>query len=265
MKLKIKNIVYLLMFWTIFSSMFFWYSFAWDQCLACSATPVWMQTYINFEVELLWLLQNMSAVQETFWTNKKSWLFTSKNLWLTRAFLKWTLEKIQNDLDSEIKAARALAISSVLLEKMSLSQVFSDWPMSIYILFKSEAFVRDYKILQEIDMSVNDVIWDMWVEGIRNDHISSFIWANIANLQQKYSKAYGGSTPVFEKITISGDVRYRQLSSFILRLNAMMKNVLLRVRDEDEFNSSISDFEDFYSKWNICMCILISHVVQQYQ
>jgi hypothetical protein len=32
---------------------------------------------------------------------------------------------------------------------------------SITILFKDRAFVRDYKILQELDMSANDVIWDM--------------------------------------------------------------------------------------------------------
>jgi hypothetical protein len=32
---------------------------------------------------------------------------------------------------------------------------------SFEILFKQEAFVRDYKTLEELDLSINDIIWDM--------------------------------------------------------------------------------------------------------
>ncbi len=251
-----KLIVYVFVFWFIVSNIFFGYTFAdWNSwtndCPTCRATPVWMQSYINFEVEVLGLLQWVSARVETLWKNTKSWLFAGWVLGISNTFVKWTVKKIQNDLDSELKAARALAISSVLLEKITLSNALWDGIGAISVLFKSEAFVRDYKILQELDMSINDVIWDMGVNGTRDDKISPAIQTNLSNLQRKYSKASGGSVPIFEKITISGNVKNKQLLTFLLRLNVLMKTMLYSVNDKTHINYNAANFEERYSKWNI--------------
>ncbi|MBQ2600213.1 hypothetical protein II582_02375 [bacterium] len=77
-----------------------------------------------------------------------------------KSFVKATTEKVKKNLDSEVKAARAAEITTVLLAEMLVENRYS-MVSSMTILFKDRAFVRDYKILQELDMSANDVIWDM--------------------------------------------------------------------------------------------------------
>ena len=130
-----------------------------NKCSACNATPPAMQAFINFEVELLESLQELSETKQTLLTNPNSGLFAGW-LPLTRAFLDATYQKVKKNLDSEFKATRAINITTVLLTEM-LFENGDSAISSITILFKDRAFVRDYKILQELDMSTNDVIWDM--------------------------------------------------------------------------------------------------------
>ena len=94
-----KIIVYIttviLSLWNIFPSIVFahWNSEQENttECYACKATPVAMQTFINFEVELLWILQSSNWQAETFWTNKSSWLFAWWLLSLPVVFFKSTI------------------------------------------------------------------------------------------------------------------------------------------------------------------------------
>lgn len=262
MKWLKKIIVYIFMFWII-SNLFFWYTFA-DQedqenesknCAACRATPSWMQMYLNFEIDLLWILQSASAQPEKVWKNKRSWLFAGGILSVWKVVLKSTVSKIKDDFDSEIKAVRALNISTVLLYKMTLPNVYSDGMLPIAILFENEPFVRDYKTLQEIDMSVDDVIREMWINWLWSKKISSQIYKKLDTLQSKYTVMYWGSNAIFEKISISGTVKYRQLLTFILRLNSLMKAILYNVSSDAEIEWFIHIFENFYSKGEIVATI----------
>lgn len=255
MKRISKIIVYCLVISLIISNTFFSYTFAEtnsdNKCPACKSTPNEMQMYINFEVELLWVLRWSSEEKQAFWTNKNSWLFNWWGLSLPKAFYKSTLSKLKKSFESEIQATRAVTIAAVLLEKMALTWTGdSAWALSI--LFKDESFVRDYKILQEIDMSINDVIRDMWTLGIWKKQVSSSIQQDILSLQIKYSKDYWWSIPIFDKLIISTSVKNRELLAFLLELNSMIKQILLNVWEGTPIvDQYISYFEEKYSKWNI--------------
>jgi len=254
MRILKKLIVSCLVISLVVSNVFFSYTFADSQeneCPACNSTPNEMQMYINFEVEMLWILQWVSAKKETYWTNRNSWLFNGWALSLPKAFYKSTLSKLQNDFDSELKAVRAANITAVLLEKMAITWI-DDSIRSIKILFKDESFVRDYKILQEIDMAINDVMRDMWTLGIWKDQVTSSIQQEILNLELKYSKFYWWNNPIFEKLIISQSVKNREIMSFLLQLNSTMKSMLFAIWEETPIlDWYIYDLEDDYSKWNI--------------
>ena len=258
MKKRTKFIVYCTIISLIISNTFFSYTFAdsqENQCPACNSTPNAMQMYINFEVEVLGILNWVSEKKQVYWTNKSSWLFNGWALTLPNAFYKSTMNKLKNDLDSELKAVRTANITAVLLEKMALVWL-NDSIWSIQILFKDESFVRDYKLLQEIDMTINDVIRDMWTLGIWKEQVSSSIRQDIVNLQYKYSKLYWWNNSLFDKLIISNNVKNRELLSFLLLLNTSMKSMLLAIGEETPaLDTNIDYFEDRYSKWNIIATI----------
>lgn len=262
MKLLKNFIVYISMFWII-SNLFVWYSFAANEtqedesknCAACRSTPSWMQMYLNFEIDLLWILQSASAQPEKVWKNKKSWLFAGGILSVWEVILKSTVSKIKQDFDSEIKAVRALRISTVLVYKMTLPNVFTDGMLPIAILFENEPFMRDYKTLQEIDMSVDDVIRDMWINWLWDNKVSSQIYKRFDSLQSKYTQMYWGSNAIFEKLSISRSVKYKSLLTFILRLNSLMKAILYNVSSDAEIEWFIKVFEYFYSDGDIVVKI----------
>lgn len=255
---SLKNfIVYVLIACMLIWNTFFSYAFAeWEsnqeenKCLACNVTPVSMQTLINFEVELLWILQWASWKAPNFWTNKSSWLFAWGVIGLSKAFYNSTKEKIKSDLDSEIKATRAVLITSVLLSVLGAEA--KDSMYSIEILRKDESFVRDYKILQELDLSINDLIWDMWVEWIWNDHINPSIRNEIIWLQKKYTQQYWNNNVIFDRFVVSSDARYSNISMFLLRLNSFMKSALMALGESTPvLNTSVSSLENLYSNWSI--------------
>jgi hypothetical protein len=76
-----KNIVYVVLFCFFVQCFFSPYVFAEDvdnsKCSACNATPVAMQAYINFEVDMLEALQEVSETKSTLLANPNSGLFTS--------------------------------------------------------------------------------------------------------------------------------------------------------------------------------------------
>ena len=242
----------------IVSNAFFSYVYAdsdTNNCAACGSTPNWMQMYINFEVDVLWILQWASAQTESLWRNWKSWLFAGGVLSTSGAIVKSFISKFEKNLDTELKAVRAARISSVLLFQMTLPNTFTDGLLPIAILFKNDAFVRDYKILQELEMSANDVIWDMWVNWLWDKTISSEIQSSIANLQSTYSQMYNGNNPIFQKITISGGVKYKDMLKFVLKLNSMMKALLYNTASQTGIDGYIDGFEETYSAWNIVVVI----------
>lgn len=254
MKKRTKFIVYCTILSLIISNTFFSYTFAdsqENQCPACNSTPNEMQMYINFEVEVLGILRWVSEKKQVYWTNRNSWLFNGWALTLPNALYKSTINKLKNSLDSELRAVRTANITAVLLEKMALVWL-NDSIWSIQILFKDESFVRDYKLLQEIDMTINDVIRDMWTLGIWKEQVSSSIRQDISNLQYKYSKLYWWNNPLFDKLIISNSVKNRELLSFLLLLNESMKSMLLAIWEETPaLDSSIDYLESRYSRWNI--------------
>ena len=252
---SLKNyIVYIVLFMLSVIFCLPWYVFAQsssnsNKCSACNATPSAMQAYINFEVELLESLQEMSEKEQTLLANPNSGLFAG-GLPLLKSFLKSTMEKVKKNLNSEIKATRAARITTVLLSQMLLEDLDSA-TSSISILFKDKAFVRDYKILQELDMSVNDVIWDMWILGIFDDEVSAQTQSKILWLQSKYSGVYGGAYPIFTKLSISWNVKNKQLLYFILRVNWFVKSMLSSVNNSMAVDAYLDTFESLYSRWDI--------------
>lgn len=250
-------ILYSFILCLLIQSTFFSYTFAdsdENKCSACNTTPTSMQMFINFEVELLWILQWASGQAGSFWTNKTSGLFAWWTFSLSKTFLESILQKAKKDLDSEIKATRAAGITAVLLSIMWAEA--KDSLYSIEILWKDEAFVRDYKILQELDMSINDVIWDMWVLWIWDDRVSSSVRSEIQWLQYKYAQMYWNNNAIFEKLSISSDVKYSNLSMFLLRLNSFMKSALMSLGENTPLlDLSVSRFEKVESEWNIVAVI----------
>lgn len=280
MKWLKKIIAYMFIFLCV-SNLFFWYAFAAcnsgenceedqndNKCASCKATPNWMQMFINFEVDLLWVLQSAGAQPEKVWKNKKSWLFAGGMLSVWKVVLKSTVSKLQQDFDSEIKAVRALRISTVLLYKMTLPNIYTDavW-FPLAVLYKNEPFFRDYKTLQEVDMSADDIIWEMWINWLWDKQISTQIYKRLDTLQSKYTVMYWGNNAVFERITISSSVKYKNLLTFVLRLNSMLKTILYNVSSQEEVEWFVSTLEKHYSKWNIVVVInrdLVDLMIRDY-
>lgn len=232
MKITKKIIVYILVLCFICTNIFSSYIFAENnqyQCWACSGTPDGMQMYINFQVELLWILQWSENQKKNYWWAKRSWLFWWWYFAVPEAFVNSIKTKVKKNIDRELESARSLMISTVILYKLTLSHALSDWILSISILFRNESFVRDYKILQEIDMSTNDIIRDMAELWIRDKKITPDTFLQIQNLQMTYTQEYGWRYPIFEKFIVSDNVKNKQLLTFIYRLNSLMKWFLYNV------------------------------------
>ena len=261
MKILKNFIVYTSIICILIWNTFFSYTFAeWEsnqeenKCSACNSTPASMQMLINFEVELLWILQWAWWEIKAFWTNKSSWLFAGWTFSLPEAFVKATVKKIETDFDSEIKAIRAANITAVLLGVMGAQA--KDSMYSIEILRKDEAYVRDYKTLQEIDMSINDTIWDMWTAGIWNDRVSPSIKNEILWLHNKYIQLYWNDNVIFERFLVASDAKYSNILMFLLRFNSFMKSTLMALGENTPvLDASVSQLENLYSNWSVIAII----------
>jgi len=232
MRITKRIIIYILISLFMFSNIFSSYTFAENnenQCWACGGTPDGMQMYVNFQVELLWILQGSEREKKDYWWTKRSGLFGWWYFAVPEAFIQSIKTKVKKNIDKQLESTRSLMISSVILYKLTLSHALSEWILSISILFRNESFVRDYKILQEIDMSTNDIIRDMAELWIWNNKISPDVYLQIQSLQTTYSEEYGWRYPIFERFIVSDDVKNKQLLTFIYRLNSLMKWFLYNV------------------------------------
>lgn len=248
MRITKKIIVYVLIGCLICSNIFPSFVFAENnenQCWACSGTPDGMQMYINFQVELLWILQWSEKEKKEYWWTKRSWLFGWGFFAVPEAFINSIKTKVKKNIDRDLESTRSMMVSTVILYKLTLSHALSEWLLSISILFRNESFVRDYKILQEIDMSTNDIIRDMAELWIWNKKVSPDVYLQLQNLQMTYTQEYGWRYPIFERFVVSDDVKNKQLLTFIYRLNSLMKWVLYNVEHKYFLRLNASVLENF--------------------
>lgn len=245
-------IVYLFIIWILVQNVFFWYAFANDDqqnCVACNVMPNSMQMFVDFEVELIWILNWVSAEWKSYKTEwRRKWLFSSKFFRVIEDFVPSLFSKFSDNAEKSAKVVRTMNISVVILDKMYTSSIMRDSWSSISILFRSKPIVRDYKVLQEIDMSIDDLIWDLGQEDLWNKNISDEVLKEIILLQSKYSQ--WGQYPIFSKFQVSGDIKYNQLVKWMLKLNSSMKYFLSSNNKKILFSSI-----DSVSKWWLTMVI----------
>lgn len=219
-----KIVVYIIVAVLLLGQLGFWVTFADNENTlpaVCKQTPYELQTYINFQVEMIWALWQIWQKQEKLTGYKKKWLFSYGTLKAWTNLWQSMVRFANNLLQPAVDAARAVELSTVMAEKIvEWSVSDSMWSLSI-ILFRWEPYVRDWKKLQDIDNSLSDLVYDVIMNWYWSSKIDDDVMADLLELQQKY---YAGSeNSMFSSFVMSPDVKYKEVIRKLFRMNNGMK------------------------------------------
>lgn len=230
--LKIKKILPLFVLSIFFlSNIFSNFVFAQDDnpkessCLVCSLPSFEFQTYVNFQVEMLEILQNARIQQKENIARTRRWLFAYGILAINGkndvSFWKALWNSVRNSISDFIYVVKAVRMTSIILYTMSVETA---WGSSFLILAKNRPFVRERKTLQEIDMSIHDIMWDLWMDWVWDENISQEMTVELIRLQQKYSTKFYDKNALFSIFSFSwDDIEYGDLAKVLFKLNSIMK------------------------------------------
>jgi len=197
-----------------------------SKCVVCGMPSLEFQTYVNFQVNVLQILQN--AVKEPEWVgnNRKVWLFSAGILGLpSRLWESWK-KMFKKSAEDLTQSSRAVKIWSIMLGTITTEIVGKDSVGWLKILTRNAPFVRDWKTLQELDMSMHDIMRDFGMKWLWDEKLSDDIRDGLLNLQQKYVANSGNEKALFEQFTFAWDVKYKDLVNMSLKLNSVMKSFI---------------------------------------
>jgi hypothetical protein len=256
--IKIRKIILSTITWVlIVQNMFFGFVFAQTEdnneedanCVVCGMASLEFQTYVNFQVEMFQVLQNAVKAPEEAIDNKKVWLFTSRILSLPERLIE-SWKKMFNKLTQDFsEAGKAAKIWSIMLWTITSELVGKDALWGLAILLRNQPFVRDWKTLQELDMTTHDLMWDFGMKWLWDEKISAEISSDIEKLvKDKYVMNDSNLYWLFEEFNFKWDVKYKDIIKSLQKLNSVMKSFLIFPKKEGK---SISSFEREMSKGNI--------------
>ena len=229
--INIKRIVVFVLVWILLvQNSFFGVVFAAEdtevKCNTCTMASYEFQTYINFQVEVLQILKKAVRIKEDWWKKGTVWLFSAGILNLPANMIKaWAsaFKKGTKELADWAKAAKMWAI---MLASMTTELVWKDAWWWLLILFKSKTFVRERTTLLNIDMSIHDTMWDLWMEWLWEDDIAFDLMWDIESLQQKYKENTWNPLGLFTTFNTKWSIKYKDMVHMLLRLNSMLKTFI---------------------------------------
>lgn len=261
-----RIILYIFVFIFSYQTVFLWYSFADDcdyppqwwlckvygddyyikksccvRCEVCSNASLEMQTYINFQVEILWALHKYQAKAVSNSSPFVKWLFSMWTLKVWSNFLKSIKSQLNALSQSAVDVYRATMMSTIMLEKMSTSMVSKDSWWWIFVLFRWKPFVRDRNTLQELDDGISDTMWDIWMAWLWNSSLNENVKSEIIQILEKYSES-DSLWSIFDEAKLQGDIKYKHVLNRLYRLNLLMKT-FLSVNTTTKFEEKVHEFK----------------------
>lgn len=196
-------------------------------CSVCSSPSLEFQKYVNFQVEMFQVLQDVVKEPDTKIELTKFGLFVSKVLFIPEnTLLSWKkmFQKVSNDFT---QASRATQISAIMISNITADIVGKDSIGWIRILFKNQPFVREWSTLQDIDSTIYDLMRNFGTEWIWLDQISSDVRNSIEKLKQKYLADSSNENWLFQEFNFQWNVKYEDIIRSLKSLNSIMKNFLI--------------------------------------
>ena len=215
----------MLVFILLTQNLFLWITFADDEnCYVCSRMSNEMQAYVNFQVEIISQLRQIESRRDnyTWWTKK--WLFSYgtvkvwQNIWSS---MKQSMNKAG---EGATDAVRSAEISSFILSKNATVLAAWEWFGDMLVLFRQKPFMRDRSTLQEIDSSLDDLAWDVWMQGYLFKKIPGDIVNWVNDVVAKYVVDESEDNQIFSKFIVNGNARYADVIADLSMLNLVMKD-----------------------------------------
>ena len=232
----------------------------WDEddgkCRVCTMPSLEFQTYVNFQVELLQILQNALKEKEEDNKSKKVWLFSAGILKIPENLIKSWTNMFKKSGKELIDWYRSLKMWSIMLWSITTELVWKDSVWWLQILFRNEQFVREWSTLQDLDMSIHDAMRDLWMEWIWDEKMSNDIRVEITSLKMKYKSNDGNKLGLFDSFGVSPDTKYKDFAGMMLKLNAVMKTFISthsKVVTSNFFKSFLWRIDNDISKWGISL------------
>lgn len=248
MKRKSNIFLYTVLALTIFQNVFFGITFADEEaeCYVCSRMSNEMQMYVNFQVEMIGALSQVSNEREIFSGLTKRWLFSYGALNVGANLLNSLKNSINKTTQSAVDTARAFEYAAAIAMKNAWTLAFSaEWVWDILVLFRQKPFMRDWNTLLEIDGNIDDLLRDVWMQGMLKKNVSEEIMSNLNEISEKYTEA----DPVFSKFHINGNASYIDLVMMLSDVNTVMKN-FFTVESMFVYQEKINSFEKEMSEWD---------------
>ena len=242
-----------------------------ENCYVCGMPSLEFQTYVNFQVEVLQILQQASSNLEKTSNNRKVWLFSAGILWLpSRLWESWKsmFKKATKDLTD---STRAVKIWSIMLWTITTELVGKDSLWWLLILTRNAPFVREWKTLQELDMSIHDVMRDFWMKWLWDKEISQDTREKLMLLQQKYVSNSGNEKALFKTFSLDGNIKYKHMVNMSLTINSVMKSFVFtrsKMVGIELFETDLYRFKKEIRKHNITMefnNLLMSNMFYNYK
>ena len=248
MKKKLKLFVYIILSLWAFQNTFWGIVFADDEeeCYVCSRMSNEMQMYVNFQVEMISALKQVSTDRDIYSGLTKRWIFSYGGLSLGSMFLNSLKSSLNKTTQAAVDSVRAAEWASVIVAKNAWTIGFSaEWVGDMLILFRQKPFMRDRNTLQEIDGNIDDLIWDIWMQGMLYKSVSSEIMSDLVEISERYTEAY----PIFSQFQINGNITYVKLVFMLDKINRIMKNFFTE-ESMHTYQKNAKRFEKDMSKWN---------------
>ncbi len=223
-------------------------------CSVCSSPSLEFQKYVNFQVEMFQLLQNVVKEPEKKTDLKKVGLFSSRILTLPAKMWESWKRMFQKATKDFTQAGRAAQISAIMIATITAEIGTKDGLWWLAILTRNQPFVREWKTLQELDMTTHDLMWDFGTKWIWDDKISEDIRKDIEKLKQKYLMTSSNQNWLFEEFSFKWEVQYKDIIRILQKLNSVMKSfvsVHSWLSNNNFFRKYLSDLDSEMSRWNI--------------
>lgn len=242
-KIYILVLVWILLLQSSFSSVVFAQDSDENQCDTCQSASREFQSYVNFQVEMLQILQKAKRKEVETSKVKTIWLFWSKILTIPEVAVKAWSKMFKSEAEDLVDWFRSVKMGGIMLWAMAIDLSWKIWWISI--LFNSQPFVRERSTLKDIETSIHDAMWDLWMEWVWDDALSSEIQADVTKLKQKYIKNAWNENGLFEKFILNWSVKYKNITNMMLRLNSSIKTFV--AVNHDAINT------DVYERWNFTL------------
>ena len=211
------------------------------RCEVCTNASLQMQLYINFQVEMLWALRQYEAQQVSLSSPFVKWLFSMWTLRLWTNFKTAIINQLNSFSQSAVDAYRATVMSSIMLYKMTISMASKDSWWWIFVLFRGKPFVRDRNTLQDIDDSISDTMWDVWMAWLWSKPLNENVKTEIVEILKKYSEIWVDGA-LFSEAQLQWSIKYSDVLNWLYRLNLLFKT-FLAVNTSTEFEDRVHEFD----------------------